>query len=166
MPALAHPRPACQVKPGTSVQTHVRQVCQFWLPTGCWLEDVSCTARILPAAAETAPCKSSVMSTNATPIGTSSPLMVWPCTDKKSLLLPAANCPRTYLVSLGDSCSSIELRNALSTSTFQSLNPNVNCNLLLAGAPVCLPAAGVRCTVCPLLYMGRIGRLGRGIVCQ
>ena len=46
------------------------------------------------------------------------------------------------------------------------LKPNTNCNLLLAGAPVCLPAADVLCTVCPLLYMGRIGRLPGTIVCQ
>ena len=92
-------------------------------------------------------------------IGTSSQVI-------KFLLLPAANCPRTYLVNPGDSCSSIELRNALSTSAFQSLNPNINCTLLLAGAPVCLPAAGERCTVSPLLYVGRMRPLPGGNVCQ
>lgn len=89
------------------------------------------------------------MGSNAALMGTSSELM-------RFMLLSAANCPRTYLVSPGDSCSSIEFRNALSTAAFQSLNPNINCNLLLAGAPVCLPAAGARCTVCPLLYRGTL----------
>ena len=119
------------------------------LLAGCWPGDASCVACPLSAAAKTAPCKNSVMGSNAALMGTSSELM-------RFMLLSAANCPRTYLVSPGDSCSSIEFRNALSTAAFQSLNPNINCNLLLAGAPVCLPAAGARCTVCPLLYRGTL----------
>ncbi|KAK1582681.1 hypothetical protein Q3G72_017302 [Acer saccharum] len=44
-----------------------------------------------------------------------------------------ASCEREYLVRIGDSCPTIAQTFNLSTVTFDSRNPNINCTALLVG---------------------------------
>ncbi|KAK1582521.1 hypothetical protein Q3G72_015903 [Acer saccharum] len=49
-----------------------------------------------------------------------------------------ASCERVYVVRIGDSCTTIAQTFNLSTATFVSRNPNLNCTELVVGQWVCV----------------------------
>ncbi|KAJ6544136.1 hypothetical protein B0H19DRAFT_956798, partial [Mycena capillaripes] len=62
---------------------------------------------------------------------------------------PDTRCTRKYTISSGDTCTSIAAKNSITNIQLQTLNPSLNCNLLVPGDTLCAFSPSME--VCPKL---------------